>query len=75
MEIINTIVGTPLGYLMRFCYQVFNIGLYDLICVYKFCVDIADIKFFKINKAKQPNTKTTSNGITEEVIKYMVCSF
>ena len=24
MEIINTIVGTPLGYLMRFCYQIFN---------------------------------------------------
>lgn len=24
MELINTIVGTPLGYLMRFCYQIFN---------------------------------------------------
>lgn len=24
MEIINTIVGTPLGYLMRFCYQIFS---------------------------------------------------
>lgn len=24
MEIINTIVGTPLGYLMKFCYQIFN---------------------------------------------------
>lgn len=24
MEFINTVVGTPLGYLMRFCYQIFN---------------------------------------------------
>lgn len=24
MELINTIIGTPLGYLMRFCYQIFK---------------------------------------------------
>ena len=24
MEIINTIVGTPLGYVMRFCYRLLN---------------------------------------------------
>ena len=53
MEIINTVIGTPLGYLMRFLYNLFG-GNYGIaIIVFTLCTKII---MFPISMLVQKNS-------------------